>query len=1534
MYNVRWRLDFTDELGTSKRLDVLQEEYAGSVIDVIGAGAPVFTSMEQSGDNKYAVMKGTEIDFQVYSETDFQFLNDIKGAKEREFQVRLYEGSTLVHAGYVIPQIYTEPYTVTPYASTIRAVALGALQGIPYKDGNNFYEGRETQLTVLLRCLNKLDFGFDLWDSINTVEDSMIGTAPLEEIEVDQDSYIFTDRGRKKALSCYDVVERILSPYVVNLVQDDGAWKIIPIDERGGSRTVRRYDSSGSLQETFAHDPQDSDYIWLRQDQGWQAQAAIEELETVYDHGLIPNLVGNFDFNDGFESIDKGGGTFIEVPNEWDLNAVGDWGGSIFNPAIKRVACSIENSGPSALFLNSDEIADGAFVEYEGDNIEREAGDALFLSFFYAPETRTRQISGINRTPELELDIPIEVRIGTNYLTSSGAWTSTATQITLRDLGDGFSGYTTLATTPFTAVASGFRRFEIASEPIPDDGVLLVRIFKPISENEGSSLGDSIAVVAVTEFSVEYFPSGQPQTKTRTFVGERDIESFAESKRIDLFHGDGPTNIHPASLTISGSKTSDWTRGALTGGIAQIATRKILSEYQQAVGVIRGSRRTSKRFDAYISDQGVIYSINSGSYDERFCEFSGEHIQVFNTNVSSTVSIFDEQQTGSTSGVGGRSPVGDFDDRYLRIVNNLGDVQSVSEARTNLDVYSTGEVDGFVEDVNSDIVKLRLADESLMQRKAEAGLNVEAGDGLSGGGLLTDDIELNVEVDDSTIEIDGNLRVKDEGITEAKLADDSVSTDKIIDGNVTNAKLANSTISGKGLGTNLDSLSAGNGLTGTAYNGSTPRTFAVGTPSTLTVSSTNSTTSTSHNHALDLSGRTLTLADDSDGVITFPANAQNLGANRTWTPSIASHGDDQRGTLDPTAQNIYGDKTFEDEVLFKDLHKADNFALTTDFTGTGWEGTHAGDFNIRNLVVREAARFRELIIDQLSAVGGSFLYSAARGKVESRDGNVITLEDPNDKGVSQFAVNDIFVVRVVDIDGGEVKFVTGRVSAVSGVEITLAQDISNTSGNISDISTGDVIVQRGNTTDALRQNAIYVTATDSDSPSQKYFTGLDSIDAFNQESNIVVQSGNLANITNATGFGFYGENTFLTGSLLVGDLTKVGNYLEYDGTELNVFANEINLTAVGDVGSSVLTLQSDLIDLFLREESSYAGIQFLAGQLILSASDIDGQGRVKLAQIRLDATGEESVVGIQADAFLLETNNLLIDSAAANNGKIALGSNPTGITVANIVAGTILDGDGNLKAYTNPSNFLRKDSTGLEIRSTKFQTSTQGLLIDSESSTVESEVSFGSAENTSFTLDGPSSGANPTFQIATFTPVHINRIFRPEFLEVEIQTTAGAKTVSVNTFFEARRTGESWVRLTGGLTPIDAIVTDGVNAIFNYAEAALVEDPPDIRNEYAFFAGEEWDEFRIYVEVLNVTNTDIVDFNIIDFKSSYNETTTRINRAVTDAMFLRSFALDMLYLENLNVKSQLRLERDSGGTLHLYAYFFEANGFSRKVQIT
>ncbi|WP_292485851.1 hypothetical protein, partial [Methanohalobium sp.] len=296
-----------------------------------------------------------------------------------------------------------------------------------------------------------------------------------------------------------------------------------------------------------------------------------------------------------------------------------------------------------------------------------------------------------------------------------------------------------------------------------------------------------------------------------------------------------------------------------------------------------------------------------------------------------------------------------------------------------------------------------------------------------------------------------------------------------------------------------------------------------------------------------------------------------------------------------------------------------NFSLTTDFNGQEWKATNDGYFNMRKLIVRESAIFRELIINQLSAIGGSQILSAARGKIKSVSSNTVTLEDPNEKGVSQFQGDvdgdgtstdgaDIFVVRTVDIDSNQIKYVTGWVkqhnnpgAGNGNPTITLTQDSadisntseanSNTSGSISDLSEGDVIMSRGNVNDTTRQNAIYWTATDTDSPVSKYFTDLDRIDAFDDQDNIKVTLGNLSNMNDAAfgdfsgKYGLYSRDVYLKGKMAVAEPLDTSVRVELDPSK-NTPASGTILD--GDGQTETTSTDSD--------KTEYISIPFASGQ--------------------------------------------------------------------------------------------------------------------------------------------------------------------------------------------------------------------------------------------------------------------------------------------------------------------------------------------------
>ena len=89
-------------------------------------------------------------------------------------------------------------------------------------------------------------------------------------------------------------------------------------------------------------------------------------------------------------------------------------------------------------------------------------------------------------------------------------------------------------------------------------------------------------------------------------------------------------------------------------------------------------------------------------------------------------------------------------------------------------------------------------------------------------------------------------------------------------GSIPNSSLANSTISGKALGTNLDSLTAGSGLSGPAYNGSAAQTFSVNSGSMLPYYSSSIFATVSGDITIS-----------SAGVATIAANSVALGTDTT-----------------------------------------------------------------------------------------------------------------------------------------------------------------------------------------------------------------------------------------------------------------------------------------------------------------------------------------------------------------------------------------------------------------------------------------------------------------------------------------------------------------------------------------------------------------------------------------------------------------------------------------------------------------------------
>ncbi len=205
-------------------------------------------------------------------------------------------------------------------------------------------------------------------------------------------------------------------------------------------------------------------------------------------------------------------------------------------------------------------------------------------------------------------------------------------------------------------------------------------------------------------------------------------------------------------------------------------------------------------------------------------------------------------------------------------------------------------------------------------------------------------------------------------------------------------------------------------------------------------------------------------------------------------------------------------------LLVGDGKLVGSLGYVSGWAGSGWRadqnisvsGQSFAEFD--NLSIRGTLSVYELVINQIRATNGTLIVSSA-GKIDSVSGSNWTFEDPNGSNLCPFAVNDIVIIQIVDVNASTlVKRIVRQVSAVSGKTIT----VTTTAGAPADtggISAGDTVVRIGNTSNAARQGVVLITSDMSNSPYQDVISGVASWADWTGGTKTRVRMGNLSGIT-------------------------------------------------------------------------------------------------------------------------------------------------------------------------------------------------------------------------------------------------------------------------------------------------------------------------------------------------------------------------------------------------------------------------------------
>ena len=255
-FGTKYRYEFADYYDRAVRIDLQLDGYTGAVTDLNGRGA----SLEYMGEdgNPLKVVRGSNLTLNVY-EDEAGDLDELLSITQQEMKVVVTIDTNAFWSGWVLVGDYQRPYTEAKnvLVSIPCVDGLGLLRGIDYVDSSgSIYTGRSTIIQVLIRALAKTGFTFGFVDKVNIYEENMdVGTAysPLTQSYVDNE--LFYDHTTLQPDSCYDVIEKVLTPFSACIFQYRGEWWIHRVPDFYASTYTRTINSSGTITASGTTNP-------------------------------------------------------------------------------------------------------------------------------------------------------------------------------------------------------------------------------------------------------------------------------------------------------------------------------------------------------------------------------------------------------------------------------------------------------------------------------------------------------------------------------------------------------------------------------------------------------------------------------------------------------------------------------------------------------------------------------------------------------------------------------------------------------------------------------------------------------------------------------------------------------------------------------------------------------------------------------------------------------------------------------------------------------------------------------------------------------------------------------------------------------------------------------------------------------------------------------------------------------------------------------------------------------------------------------
>lgn len=261
-YGVLQDWEYYNKDGTNHKIELLERGYSGSPTnrDLMDE-TPTRRSIRGENATRLNCIFPGELEVNVKSQTDKEYLELIKNADDKKYLIKFYYnpggGDQLIFEGFLTVANYSEPYEPGVYTSTLVATdRLGDLSKIDFTDdfGNQIY-GDISVFDVIRYCLRKtgLEFGYRVGMNLYEANhDSTSADDPLTQTYVNSDTY-YTDG---EPDDCYTVLNDVLNSINCEVRSYGGYWYIIYKPEKYTTYNYRQFDKDGNYESNSSVSPQ------------------------------------------------------------------------------------------------------------------------------------------------------------------------------------------------------------------------------------------------------------------------------------------------------------------------------------------------------------------------------------------------------------------------------------------------------------------------------------------------------------------------------------------------------------------------------------------------------------------------------------------------------------------------------------------------------------------------------------------------------------------------------------------------------------------------------------------------------------------------------------------------------------------------------------------------------------------------------------------------------------------------------------------------------------------------------------------------------------------------------------------------------------------------------------------------------------------------------------------------------------------------------------------------------------------------------